>query len=443
MHAQRWDGWIDGLSLALVLGIGLVWASPVSAQTFSSGSTGADGAFAPMADTTLGLPPDGVLNFTTVTIPAGVTVTVARNAANTPVTLLASGDVSIVGTLSLNGSIFTPGPGGFAGAIGGASGNLPGEGLGPGGGAERTNATYGAPSDFLSLLPLFGGSGGGGGGTATSVGGLGGGGGGAIVIASSTRITITGTITANGGPGTQPLGGCASHGGNGSGGAIRLVAPVLAGTGGSLTARGGIGNPNCRFAAGNGRIRVERFSASGLSLITTPPASISVAPGPVTAASNPALVNLPTLTFSAVGGVVSPEAPGASYTTADIALPQGATNPVPITLTATHTPVGTVFTVRVIPQFGAAITVNTTPSTGTFETSTATASVNFPTGQVSVLQALADFTLPQLASLYPFIDGGPVGRVMVAAAYGEPSTVTLIATSGKALPADHVFRSVR
>ncbi len=439
-HRRLGFGWMGGVSLTLVL----TCAGPASAQTFSSGSTGADGPLAPTGNTTLSLPLDGVLNFTTVTIPLGVTVTVARNAANTPVTLLASGDVTIEGTLSLNGSIFTPGPGGFAGAIGGATGNPPGEGLGPGGGAARTNATYGAPSDFLSLLPLFGGSGGGGGGTATSVGGFGGGGGGAIVIASSTRITITGTITAKGGRGTQPLGGCGSHGGNGSGGAIRLVAPVLAGAGGILTAQGGIGNPSCRFAGGNGRIRLERFSTSGLSLATIPPASISGAPGPVTAASNPALINLPTLAISSVGEIAAPGTPGGSYTTADVSLLQGTTNPVSIALTATNIPVGTVFTVKLIPQTGDSTRTSSTPSSGTFANATAAASVNFPVGEVSVLNAFGSFILPtQVASLYPLIDGEPVDRIIVAAVYGEPSTVTLINKSGKALPADHVFRSVR
>ncbi len=119
-------------------------------------------------------------------------------------------------------------------------------------------------------------------------------------------------------------------------------------------------------------------------------------------------------------------------------------NPVSVSLTAANIPVGTVFTVKLIPQTGDAAPTSSTPSTGTFATSTATANVNFPTGEVSVLQAFGSFTLPtQVASLYPLIDGELVDHVMVAAAYGEPSTVMLITKSGKALPADHVFRSVR
>jgi len=85
--------------LSVVVGLLLLGPSAAHAQTFSSGSTGADGPFAPTSDVTLTLPPDGVFNFTTVTIPAGVTVRFTRNTANTPVTLLATGDVTIAGTL--------------------------------------------------------------------------------------------------------------------------------------------------------------------------------------------------------------------------------------------------------------------------------------------------------------------------------------------------------
>lgn len=70
-----------GLSMVL----SLCAAAPSLAQTFNSGSTGSLGAFAPTINTTIALPPDGVLNYTTVNIPSGVTVTFTPNAANTPV----------------------------------------------------------------------------------------------------------------------------------------------------------------------------------------------------------------------------------------------------------------------------------------------------------------------------------------------------------------------
>ncbi len=56
--------------------IGLViLLSTTPASAFDSGSTGVDGAFAPVSDTSIVLPPDGILNFTTMNIPSGVTVT--------------------------------------------------------------------------------------------------------------------------------------------------------------------------------------------------------------------------------------------------------------------------------------------------------------------------------------------------------------------------------
>ena len=82
----------------------LMTAHVTSADAFTSGSTGADGAFNPTANTELQVPAGGVLHFTTVTIPAGVLVTVKPNAANTPLTILASGDVLIDGVLSVTGS---------------------------------------------------------------------------------------------------------------------------------------------------------------------------------------------------------------------------------------------------------------------------------------------------------------------------------------------------
>lgn len=450
MNRRGRTGWVTGVGVIVVV----LGAAPAFPQTFSSGSTGALGAFNPTANTTVALPADGVLNYTTVTIPAGVTVTFAKNAANTPVTMLATGDVTIHGIISVKGSdgatdstvgpMVNPGgaggPGGFGGGDGGARSGAagPSGGLGPGGGGLTGDraGTYGTPTTFVALIPLFGGSGGGGGnGDASFSGQSGGGGGGAIVIASSTKIIVNGTITARGG--VQPtcfFGGDARFAGAGSGGAIRLVAPQLLGTG-SVDASGGF---HCfaSSSAGPGRIRLEAFTTFGGT--STPVPSLSPAPGPVTAASTPALVNLPTLTFASIGGVAPPVTPTAAYATPDVALASGTTNPVTVTLAAANTPIGTVFTVKLIPQFVAPSSVNSTASTGTFANSTATANVNFPTGQVSVVTALGSFTLPQIAGLLPSFDGDPVERVLVAAEYGAPSTLTLITRSGKAIRADQL-----
>ena len=78
--------------------------APGLALGFSSGSTGADGAFTPTVNTSVQVPPSGILNYTTVSIPTGVTVTYLKNTANTPVVILASGDVTIAGSLNVSGT---------------------------------------------------------------------------------------------------------------------------------------------------------------------------------------------------------------------------------------------------------------------------------------------------------------------------------------------------
>lgn len=445
--------------LIVGLAVLLPWTVTAFAQTYHSGSTGADGAFAPTANTTLTLPPNGVFNFTTVDIPTGVTVTFTKNSANTPVTMLAAADVSIAGIINLNGSdgipplssgpIVSPGgaggPGGFSGGQGGARGitnNAPSGGQGPGGGVGQSGGTYGAPASFTSLIPLFGGSGGGGGsGGSTIAGASGGGGGGAIVIASSSKIIVTGSITANGGNGySQQQFQCLSvEAGGGSGGAIRLVAPEISGTG-ALRAIPGAGADFCSGSSA-GRIGLEAFT-HGFTGTSDPIFSTAISPGPVTAASSPALVNLPTLTIRSIGEEASPATPAASYTTADVSLPSGTTNPVPVVLTATNTPVGTVFTVKLIPQF-AAPTEYTAPSTGTFSNSTATVNVSFPQGQVSLINASASFTLPtQIAAALPLIEGEPVERVLLASEEGEGAW-RLVTRSGKEYPAKKILGEER
>lgn len=378
-------------------------------------------------------------------------MTFQRNAANTPVTLLATGDVTIAGTISLDGAkggrgINTGGlggPGGFNGGTGIlASGVAAAGGQGPGGGAPGNPGTYGAPSSFQSLLPLFGGSGAGGATfrPSSSDGASGGGGGGAIVMASSSKITLTGTVRANGANRNEDntFAGCGFVGYAGAGGSLRMVAPHVTGSGGNLSARGGQKEfSSCTLVpGGDGRVRIEAFETTGLSVNATPLAIFSAAAGPVTPASTPALANLPTLTITAVAGTAAPTTPTGSYTTADVSLPPGTTNPISMTLTATNIPVGIVFTVRLIPQSGSPTTVSSTQSSGTFENATATASVNFPLGQVSLLNAYASFTLPQLASLFPNLDGEPADRILVATAQDGASSVSLVTDAGTLVPVE-------
>ncbi len=449
--------------LAIVLAMGL-WANgidPSLAQTFSSGSTEALGALSPTANVAVTLPPDGVLNYTTVSIPSGVTVTFVKNAANTPVTLLATGDVTISGTLSVNGvngqsgqdfrvaGAFLAtggvgGPGGFRGGNGSSYRfEIPaGAGQGPGGGAGApstvdaagTPGTYGTAAGFISLVPLMGGSGGGGGATTTTsgspiiTGGGGGGGGGAVVIASSTKILVSGTVTANGGLGAAGVGGRCS-GASGSGGAIRLVAPVVTGTGAISAVKLA---DSCSPQQASGRVRIEAATTT-FTGSSSPGASVVATLGPVTAASTPVLNNLPTLRITSVGGIAVPTVPTGSYVTTDLSLPVQTTSAVPVVLTAANTPLNTSYVVRLVPSTGTATTVNATPPIGTPALSTASVTVTFPTGLVTVLNAAAAITITT-AGLFPRLEGEDIDHVVMAAAMGSPSTLTLITTSGREYP---------
>lgn len=273
------------VSVALVLAGG---SSSVRAQLFDFGS---DGTFGPIsvadgATLTVNLPPDGIINATTVTVGTNGTLKFNRNPLNTPVYLLATGNVLVRGSIDVSGKGGTSnppvgglgGPGGFDGGMPGFGTVPPGAGHGPGAGLGQTAtvqaglAAYG-PVNFAarstnghvygspSLIPMLGGSGGGG--TLGQPGLGGGGGGGAILIASNTRIDIPspGNVRANGG---RPSG-CQVN--EGSGGAIRLLAPVVAGNG-VIEVNSG----ECA-AAGFGRIRVDSIDRTALQLNFQPNAS--------------------------------------------------------------------------------------------------------------------------------------------------------------------------
>jgi hypothetical protein len=440
--------------LFLVPAMLLLYLNAASAGTFVSGSTGADGAFNPTANTVLQLPPNGMFNFTTVNIPSGVTITFKKNAANTPVYILATGDVTIAGTIDVSGGSTTSstdnqpgigGPGGFDGGYGdiiGISDGAGGKGLGPGGGsgapiggysgggggfgtAGQTgngNALGGSTYGNARLLPLIGGSGGGGiGGVGLGYGG--GGGGGAILIASSGNIKISGTIYAYGGSGRSYN--FFTWAGGGSGGAIKLMANTISGSG-YLYASGSSGCSGCNSAGGFGRIRIEVFTNNYASA-TSPPYSYGL-PGSVFVA------NTPSLSITSIGGSTIPANPTASYSSPDITLPNTTTNPITATLAAANIPVGTVVTLSVMPQFGTATKVDVTLG-GTDASSTATASINLPTDSATIIMAYTTYTM-QTAMFY---DGEKIDRVRVASSMGGKSEAIYLTESGKEIKAEKLM----
>src|SRR2546422_300190 len=130
----------------------------VRGQTFSSGSTGVDGALTLTTPGTvifdpgaLGIDVDGdnVFNFTTITIGPEVIVELRNNLLRgRSVVWLATGAVDISGIIRLNGQdghpassvpgaqryASEPGPGGYSGGMGGLRDTDPQPGNGPGGG---------------------------------------------------------------------------------------------------------------------------------------------------------------------------------------------------------------------------------------------------------------------------------------------------------------------
>ncbi|MDX2147559.1 MAG: hypothetical protein SFZ23_08560 [Planctomycetota bacterium] len=287
------------MQLSRMLGVMPVALVSVATMTASAqiiipaNNLGTDGGFNPFQNTTVALGAaavgswqqagDGrgvydqekwavIYKYTSVSIPANVTVRFANHPSGAPVVWLVSGDVTINGSIDLsgtNGSSFAGnppgGPGGFSGGKGIPSPRS--DGFGPGGGGQAGNnagegggyGTFGVSQTAgevggyvygtAELIPLMGGSGGGGSGETGNL--AGGGGGGAILIVATGRITVNGSIIANGG---SASGGCCNSSGGGSGGGIRLVSDTLTGsTTGALSAVGG----STSSPGGFGRIRTE------------------------------------------------------------------------------------------------------------------------------------------------------------------------------------------
>jgi plastocyanin len=289
-----------------------------------------------------------VFKYSSVNIPAGVTVTFKNHPSYAPVIWLVQGSVTIAGTVSVNGkqgstgpagaTPVEPGPGGFRGGAFGPAGF--GAGLGPGGGwnngvAGAYSTVYGNPQ----ILPLIGGSG-----MASWTGGAGtsgGGAGGAILIAATSTIHLTGTVSALGGESAYP-GNIAT-----CGGAAKLIAHEVTGTG-TLTA----GN--------SGRTRIEANSLS--SSIATTPATIAVAPGTTPIIFQSA--NSPTVRIVSVDGVNAPADPTAPLiSSADISIQKN--TPVTIVLeTRNFATAGAVVSVRVANKYGSAAWHNATLDDG-------------------------------------------------------------------------------
>lgn len=382
----------------------LLASIPCHAQSFSSSSTGADGALNLSTMNCLDnicevqLPESGILNYTTVNIPSGKVLKFKSNSRNTPVTMLAQGAVTISGVIDVSSAgnytcgssiAFRLGPGGFYG------GQVGQPGFGPGGGQNGESGKWVGP---LSLSPIVGGSGGAGACYGFYCWG-GGPGGGAIVIASSSSITSNGQLLANG----SSHGNCASGGSSGSGGAIRLVANSLNVTG-QLQACGG---SNC------GVIRLEAPSGSlTFTGSSNPPAGLF----PI----NPTIVPTaaPSLTIVSIAGYPVPSYAGSRFDTYDLLLPNQLTDPINVVVRGNNIPVGTKVNIGFVngsPQ------ATSTPGTlsGTLASSSATLTIA-GLNRTAVTYLLASATFNPPANLAAYNPKGPdqVAKVRVEAAPG-------------------------
>ncbi|WP_321365275.1 hypothetical protein [uncultured Desulfuromusa sp.] len=480
---------------AMMLGLLISLVPSQVLAAFSSGSDGSDGALMVSIDgettsvsvggvvvgSALPLDEDGVFHFTTVTVESGATLTFINNEANTPVTMLATGDVNIVGTISVDGKNGSgrdggqPGPGGYTGGMGGQPKYAGKRGYGPGGGGvgARLATSYigitgiGAGGGFGSVgsngysfpdyggaggqvygnvrcFPLMGGSGGGGGSATTGyAGGGGGGGAGALLIAADGDLTLTGLIRANGGSGAYGLYYDSSGndyygggGGGGAGGAIRLLANSILGTGrlqaiGGTGGRGGASTSTARGGTGGqGRISLE--SASG----TISQSLIALEPVPATSIITDLYpADLPTLNIISIGGKAVPSSSRGLLDSPDIWLDYSTTNPIEITVEAQNIPLlgSPSLTLKAIPSVGD-IASAIAPLVGSDLSSQATVSVPLSTTYPSILTAYVTYELVAVNGQRPVIDGEQIARVKVESSLGGESRLFYITESGREIP---------
>jgi len=269
----------------------------------------------------------------------------------------------------------------------------PTRGLGPGGGGQGIqpnfgvlagnsagHATDGVGADAGTadgndvLVPLVGGSGGGGGFFAGGSPGAGGGAGGvALLIASTTSITLTGSIEARGGP--APFGGIQARqlAGGGSGGSIRLLAPSVS-VPGELHAEGGVGN---QLAGSVGRIRIEAFDRD-LGSATISPIPRVAAPLDVFLPPNGPTTLRVTSVTDVNGTQIVPNPPGASFALPDVTIDDG--SPVTVEVEARNIPVGTIVQLHLFSEATGVQVVDFQPLAGTDALSTASTTVTIPSG---------------------------------------------------------------
>ncbi len=394
----------------------LVFSLTAVGQTFSSGSTGADGALdLSSGDKVVSLPDSGILNYTTVTIPAGRTLSFGLNLKNTPVTMLAQGAVLISGFINIFGVDRTPGPGGF---YGGSAGQ---DGFGPGAGvmAGPRNGSWIGP---LSLVPIVGGSG------SASVASPGfyctaspgGGGGGAIVISSSLSVTIPASGQINASPGGAVCGGSGLSV-QGGAGAIRLVSNSIS-VGGSLL---------------SAIVRLEApLNALTYTGTGTPPVRSTI--NPKITQTNP-----PALTIVSIGGYPVPAYSGANFNTIDLLLPSQLPDPIAVVVQASNVPVGSPVSIAFSGSTTATSTTSNLAGTNSASTATVFVSNTGRTTAVTYLFVSATFDPTIIAGNVKQTGPDVVDRIELASTLGAPTTYRFLRKDGSEVAKNAVMPQLR
>lgn len=451
---QRWRvqaAPLAKLSLAGVLALGCG-----AAAAYDSGSTGADGAFSPAVNTVLQLPPSGVFNFTSVNIPAGVTVRFTRNARNTPVVMLVQGSATIAGTIDMSGGDSADtgssgnglrsddglpgigGPGGFDGGRGGSPDSAQraaivegGTGQGPGGGqgGRVVNRSYGNCNDNRYSDWFWYGLGAAhasnGPEAYYSVSWVNCNGGSPAALAYGTA-SLQPLIGGSGGGGSRATTTTAGTGGGGGGGAILIAASDSITLTGAIRANGGnAGQYSDRHAGGGsgGAIRLVASTVAGAGALNADAGCsyrssdknrhcydyldrgsvgrIRIEADTITYTG----ASSPQFSFATPSADSASTAPSLGFASVagvavsdnpsgvdDVVLPADLTNPVTVGIRASNVPLGSTVQVRLVPAQGLPVLATSTALQGSMGASTATATLALPQGP-SRLEAYATFTV--------------------------------------------------
>jgi hypothetical protein len=381
----------------------------IAVAAFDCGSDGSDGALAFSAGTsaTLNFDPatvisgrvldadgDGVYNFTSISIPANVTLRFPADKSGwSPIYFLSQGDVIIEGKLNFSGAkghdasttvigdFSIPGSGGSPGSIGRVS-------------ALDFDGVYApdVPNNNYFLYPFYGGDGGSYNSSYDFTSGAGAGGG-ALLLASNTKITVNGSLLFNGGDAgaklALPPAGKTSHQSYaGDGGAARLIAPVFNGSGLLSAAAGastyGSGTKGCF------RVESGTYGFTG-TVVCNWMRSVALIPSavyglPTSAQSKPAKARL-----VRIGGIDVPAKPTGLFTIPDVIM--NSNTDVLFEIEASNIPVGTTFRIYLWNESNQMNSYTSEASTGTEASSVAIKSITVPNGY-SRCFVTADWTNP-------------------------------------------------